>query len=230
MSTEQPPQFLSPQEYEERTGGGAAAAELVHQGLTRRQVLRRGVGGVLGLLGAEAIGGSLAMFYPNLAGQFGSPINLGPKSQFKASLPHEAQIDTQGVFYVPKAKVYIVHLTSATSFLLTGSLLLDLFNSETWIKVTDGTYWLALYQRCVHLGCKVPFRNDCHSFKCPCHGSHYNIDGEYLDGPAPRSLDRFVFSFQNDQIIVDTGKLNHAVERPVDQTRLLSTNDTACSV
>ncbi|HEY7123525.1 MAG TPA: ubiquinol-cytochrome c reductase iron-sulfur subunit [Ktedonobacterales bacterium] len=230
MSNEKPSALLSPQEYEEQTGGGAAAAELAHRGLTRRQVLRRGLGAFLGLVGAEAIAGSLAMFYPNLAGQFGSPINVGPKSQFKASLPHEAELDAQGVFYVAKAKAYIVHLTSATSFLLTGSLLLDLFNAETWVKDTDGTYWLALYQRCVHLGCKVPFRNDCHSFKCPCHGSHYNIDGEYLDGPAPRSLDRFALSFENGQLIVDTGKLNSAVERPVDQTRLISTNGTACSV
>ncbi len=65
-------------------------------------------------------------------------------------------------------------------------------DAQDWVKDSDGTYWLALYQVCVHLGCKVPFRDDCHSFKCPCHGSHYNIDGEYLDGPAPRSLDRFV--------------------------------------
>ena len=65
-------------------------------------------------------------------------------------------------------------------------------DAQDWVKDSDGTYWLALYQVCVHLGCKVPFRDDCNSFKCPCHGSHYNIDGEYLDGPAPRSLDRFV--------------------------------------
>ena len=219
-----------PHEYETRTGGGAEASEHVHQGLTRRQVLRRGVGGVLALFGAEAVAGSLALFYPNLAGQFGSPLDVGPKSQFKASLPHEAAIDAQGVFYVAAAKAYIVHLTATTPLLLQGSILSDLLTAETWVKDTDGTYWLALYQRCVHLGCKVPFRDDCHSFKCPCHGSHYNIDGEYLDGPAPRSLDRFVFSFQSGDVIVDTGKLNHAVERPDTQTRLISTDGTACSV
>ena len=228
MRIETPPP-LSPHAYEERMGGGAEAAEQARQGLTRRHVLRRGIGGVLALIGAEAIAGSLAMFYPNLAGQFGSPISLGPKSQFPASLPQEAAIDSKGVFYVAKAKVYIIHLTATTPFLLHGSVLGDLLAAETWVKESDGTYWLALYQRCVHLGCKVPFRDDCHSFKCPCHGSHYNIDGEYLDGPAPRSLDRFVFSFQGDTLVVDTGKLNHAVERPVAQTRLISNDGTACS-
>ncbi len=221
---------LTPQEYEEQTGGGALFAELSHQGITRRQMLRRSVGGVLTLVGAEAIAGSLAMFYPNLSGQFGSPIDVGPKSLFKASLPHDAAIDSQGVFYVPAAKTYMIHLAADTSFLIQGGLLDDLLGAETWVKDTDGTYWLALYQRCVHLGCKVPFRDDCHSFKCPCHGSHYNVDGEYLDGPAPRSLDRFAFSFQSDHVIVNTGKLNHTVERPETQTRLISTDGTACSV
>lgn len=221
---------LTPQEYEEQTGGGALFAELSHQGITRRQMLRRSVGGVLTLVGAEAIAGSLAMFYPNLSGQFGSPIDVGPKRLFKASLPHDAAIDSQGVFYVPAAKTYMIHLAADTSFLIQGGLLDDLLGAETWVKDTDGTYWLALYQRCVHLGCKVPFRDDCHSFKCPCHGSHYNVDGEYLDGPAPRSLDRFAFSFQSDHVIVNTGKLNHTVERPETQTRLISTDGTACSV
>jgi cytochrome b6-f complex iron-sulfur subunit len=223
-----PPPIL-PHEYEAVTGGGAETSEQIRRGLSRRQVLRRAVGGVLTLMGAEAMAGSLAMFYPNLAGQFGSPIDVGPKSQFKAALPHEATIDSQGVFYVAKAKVYMVHLVAQTPLLLQGSILSDLLDAETWVKDTDGTYWLALYQRCVHLGCKVPFRDDCHSFKCPCHGSHYNVDGEYLDGPAPRSLDRFVFSFQSGNVIVDTGKLNHAVERPDAQTRLISTDGTACS-
>jgi cytochrome b6-f complex iron-sulfur subunit len=218
-----------PHEYEVKTGGGTEAREYAHKGLTRRQILRRGIGGVLSLMGAEAVAGSLAMFYPNLAGQFGSPIDAGPKSRFKAALPHEAAIDSQGVFYNAKAKVYIIHLTAATPLLLQGTILSDLLDSENWVKDADHTYWLALYQRCVHLGCKVPFRDDCHSFKCPCHGSHYNIDGEYLDRPAPRSLDRFVFSFQSDHVIVDTGKLNHAVERPDTQTRLISTDGTACS-
>lgn len=232
MSTETPKKPagpLLPQEYEEATGGGAEAAEMARRGLSRRQVLRRAVGGVLGLFGAEAIAGSLAMFYPNLAGQFGSPIDVGAKSQFKASAPHEAEIDSQGIFYVAAAKAYIVHMTADTSFLLNGSVLGNQLDAESWVKDSDGTYWVALYQKCVHLGCKVPFRDDCHSFKCPCHGSHYNVDGEYLDGPAPRSLDRFDITFQGADLVVNTGKINSAVERPDTQTRLISTDGTACS-
>ena len=91
---------------------------------------------------------------------------------------------------------------------------------EGRVKSDDGTWWAALYQVCVHLGCKVPFRDDCVSFKCPCHGSHYNVDGEYLDGPAPRSLDRFVMTLTDDLVRVDTGKLNQTVQRPDSGTRI----------
>ncbi|HEY7347398.1 MAG TPA: ubiquinol-cytochrome c reductase iron-sulfur subunit [Ktedonobacterales bacterium] len=220
---------LLPQEYEEATGGGAEAAEMARRGLSRRQVLRRAVGGVLGLFAAEATAGSLAMFYPNLAGQFGSPIDVGAKSTFPASAPHEAEIDSKGIFYKASAKAYIVHLAADTGFLLKGTVLGNQLDAESWVKDGDGTYWVALYQKCVHLGCKVPFRDDCHSFKCPCHGSHYNVDGEYLDGPAPRSLDRFEITFEGANVVVNTGKINSAVERPDTQTRLISTDGTACS-
>jgi cytochrome b6-f complex iron-sulfur subunit len=230
MSIETPKKPTLPQEYEVMSGGGAEAAEMARRGLSRRQVLRRAVGGVLGLVGAEAIAGSLAMFYPNLAGQFGSPIDIGPKTQFKASLPHEASIDSQGIFYVASAKAYIMHLSADTSFVLGGSTLANQLDAESWVKDSDGTYWAALYQKCVHLGCKVPFRDDCHSFKCPCHGSHYNVDGEYLDGPAPRSLDRFVVTFTSaGTLVVNTGQINNAVERPDSQTRLISTDGTDCT-
>jgi cytochrome b6-f complex iron-sulfur subunit len=103
-------------------------------------------------------------------------------------------------------------------------------NYETILKDKDGTYWIALYQRCVHLGCTVPYRNDCFSFKCPCHGSRYNTDGEYLDGPAPRSLDRFAFHFQGENVIVDTGTLNNRVPHPDATTRLIPKPPVQCSI
>jgi len=116
--------------------------------------------------------------------------------------------------------------------LLSGTVLKEEQQSEWWIKDSDGSYWIALYQRRVHLGCTVPFRNDCNSFKCPCHGSHYNLDGEYLDGPAPRSLDRFQLSFNSDEVVVNTGILNypsHPVAHPDATTRILAVPSVSCS-
>ncbi|HEX9039156.1 MAG TPA: ubiquinol-cytochrome c reductase iron-sulfur subunit [Ktedonobacterales bacterium] len=222
----------TPQEYEVLSGGGAESAEISRRGLSRRQVLRRAVGLTTGLVALEGVVGALAMFYPNLAGQFGSVITLKAKSAYPAAEQKGLLIDQVGMFYESAAKSYIMHLKpgGSTSFLLSGDSLDNALAADNWVKDSDGTYWAALYQVCVHLGCKVPFRNDCNSFKCPCHGSHYNIDGEYLDGPAPRSLDRFALSFdKNDNLLVDTGKLNQRVERPDVGSRVLAVPGVTCS-
>jgi cytochrome b6-f complex iron-sulfur subunit len=218
----------TPQEYEILTGGGAEAAEIQRKGLTRRQVLRRGVGITLGIAGLEGTFAALTMLYPNLAGGFGAAVTVGAKEKYVASGQREVALDQKGIFYEAKAKSYIMHLTDP-QFLMNGDQLQNFLDSETWTKDDDGTYWLALYQVCVHLGCKVPYRDDCNSFKCPCHGSHYNVDGEYLDGPAPRSLDRFAMSFSGGNVVVDTGKINQHIERPDVTTRMLPVPSAPCA-
>ena len=60
---------------------------------------------------------------------------------------------------------------------------------------------LALYQKCVHLGCTVQwlatfdFQNQTGWFRCPCHQSTYTKAGVRVFGPAPRSLDTFEIQF-----------------------------------
>ncbi|HKS69604.1 MAG TPA: ubiquinol-cytochrome c reductase iron-sulfur subunit [Ktedonobacterales bacterium] len=210
----------TPQEYEVLHGGGAETAEVAKRGISRRQLLRRATLLSLGLVGGVGTFEALTMFYPNLAGQFGSVIQLKAKSNYVAAAQKDFILDQRGVFYEANAKSYIMHLQSP-QFLLSGDALSAQLDAENWVKDSDGTYWLAIYQVCVHLGCKFPFRDDCNSFKCPCHGSHYNVDGEYLDGPAPRSADRFELNFQNDNVMVNTGVLNQHVERPDASTRIL---------
>jgi cytochrome b6-f complex iron-sulfur subunit len=221
---------VTPQQYEVLHGGGSEAAEIAKQKLSRRSFLRRSMLAVWGLSTAAAVAGALDMLYPNLAGQFGSTFDVGKKTAFTAAKPVDFQLNQKGVFYEQIAKTYVVHLSSDTPWLLKGSDLTDELNYEWVVKDSDGTYWIALYQRCVHLGCTVPFRDDCDSFKCPCHGSHYNVDGEYLDGPAPRTLDRFSLSFSGGDVTIDTGALNEKVPRPVDgSTRLIAKPTVQCS-
>jgi cytochrome b6-f complex iron-sulfur subunit len=50
---------------------------------------------------------------------------------------------------------------------------------------------VALYKVCVHLGCLYAWVDSTVRFECPCHGSKYQGDGTYIEGPAPRDLDRF---------------------------------------
>src|SRR5258708_39256649 len=65
---------------------------------------------------------------------------------------------------------------------------------------------VALYQKCVHLGCRVPWCASSQWFECPCHGSQYNRVGEKKGGPAPRGLDRFGLTVSNGTVTVDTSK------------------------
>ena len=228
MITDRPP--LTPQQYEALHGGGAEAAEIARERLSRRRFLRRSVLAVWGLSATAAVGGALFMLYPNLSGQFGSLLTAGAKVSFPAAKPADFMIGQAGVFYYQQAKTYIVHLDKNTEFSLLGTTLGDQLAAESIVKDTDGSFWIGLYQRCVHLGCTVPFRNDCVSFKCPCHGSHYHVTGEYLDGPAPRSLDRFALSFSGENVVIDTGTLNNRVSRPEDTTRLIPVPTVQCSV
>jgi cytochrome b6-f complex iron-sulfur subunit len=64
---------------------------------------------------------------------------------------------------------------------------------------------VALYQKCVHLGCRVPFCATSQWFECGCHGSQYNRVGEKKGGPAPRGLDRFPVEVKGGSVTVDTG-------------------------
>lgn len=220
---------ITPQQYEVLHGGGAEAAEMSKERLSRRRFLRRSMLAVWGLSTTAAVAGSLYMMYPNLAGQFGSDFTVGKKTDFPAAKPGSYKLGQAGVFYEQPAKTYISHLAKDTQFSLTGTNLSDQLDSESFVKDSDGSYWVALYQRCVHLGCTVPFRNDCVSFKCPCHGSHYNVNGEYLDGPAPRSLDRFAMSFKGEDVIVSTGTLNNTVQHPDNTTRIIPVPTVQCS-
>ena len=221
---------ITPQQYEVLHGGGAEAAEIAKQRLSRRRFLRRSMLSVWGVSTVASVAGGLFMLYPNLAGQFGADLPIGKKSEFAAATPDKFTLDQSGVFYRQEAKSYIIHMAPGTSTLLKGQGLTDQLDSESIVKDSDGSYWIALYQRCVHLGCTVPFRDDCASFKCPCHGSHYNVSGEYLDGPAPRSLDRFPLSFQGDTVIVSTAAVwAPAVPRPDDTTRIIPVPTVACA-
>ncbi|MFD0366762.1 FAD-dependent oxidoreductase [Streptomyces sp. NPDC127114] len=48
----------------------------------------------------------------------------------------------------------------------------------------------ALSAVCTHMGCVVAFNNGERTWECPCHGSRFGIDGEVLQGPALRPLER----------------------------------------
>lgn len=72
------------------------------------------------------------------------------------------------------------------------------------VRQDDGGF-LALYQKCTHLGCAVPWEPEAGQFICPCHASAFERDGQVLNPPAPRPLDRFPVTFEDGMVRVDTG-------------------------
>jgi cytochrome b6-f complex iron-sulfur subunit len=84
-----------------------------------------------------------------------------------------------------------------------------------------GPGFLALWWKCPHLGCTVPWRepfvfpdpatgqNKVGWFRCPCHGSTYTEAGVRVFGPAPRSMDHFEVTIDPNtkRISVNTGKV-----------------------
>ena len=70
-------------------------------------------------------------------------------------------------------------------------------------RLEDGGF-LAFWQRCTHLGCTVPWREDEGLFHCPCHSSLFDRKGEVIGGPAPRPLDLFPLRLEEGDLVVDT--------------------------
>lgn len=69
---------------------------------------------------------------------------------------------------------------------------------------------LALYTKCPHLGCTVPWvgpPDSPRAFQCPCHGSMYNYEGERTGGPAPRPMDYMAIEVVDGNVVVNTGDI-----------------------
>ncbi len=154
--------------------------------VSRREFFRRSLLTSLGLFGAQFGAASLAFLWPNLRGGFGSVIELGLTAE---EVSRTIEQDQQPYYY-GAGRFYLVKYDGDAADSLYSGL------------VADGI--MALYQRCVHLGCRVPFCTQSQWFECPCHGSKYNNAGEYRDGPAPRGMDRFKITAEGGTLQVDT--------------------------
>lgn len=67
---------------------------------------------------------------------------------------------------------------------------------------------LALYWKCPHLGCTVPWNQSAGEFHCPCHGSVYDRLGVLIAGPAPRPMDLMTITPDGQgNVTVSTGEI-----------------------
>ena len=172
------------------------------QGMSRRTLLRRSIGGAMALWLTELTAGTLGFLWPNLAGGFGGIVTIGTLSDLKLANSNLPIADGFPA-YVPDARAYIVLIDTNRQQYVPGT---DTTGDGTALNVRP------LYQRCPHLGCRP---NPCQKnfwFECPCHGSRYDRLGIKADGarfgPAPRSMDRFSATVQGDgTLVLNTGKI-----------------------
>jgi cytochrome b6-f complex iron-sulfur subunit len=182
-------------------------------GVTRRKFFNRAVFAIFALFLAQFALAGLAFFWPKLKGGFGAKVNAGSVESLKDEV-------TDGATIVP------VHATAAQAWIVPFPLSELPGSSYEGVPFviaggeSDGVGLMAMWQRCVHLGCKVPECLSSQGFECPCHGSKYNIHGEYDAGPAPRNLDRFAVEVNDaGDLIIDTGTI---VQTPRSKTKTAS--------
>ncbi len=133
-------------------------------------------------------------------------LNLGWKV-LGVGLIVEAGWTTYDILNPPPAKGFggVVDAGSVADYMQEGTVRYFL-NGRFYVTQHQGGL-RALYQKCPHLGCRVPFCDRSGQFECPCHGSIYNVIGEYLAGPAPRGMDRFPVAIKGDRVLVDTSSV-----------------------
>ena len=126
---------------------------------------------------------------------FGEHIDAGPLDRIKQSIASK-----RAPYYVPAARAYvsvfpIEQLADAK----------DGYPDDVRASLDAGV--VVLYQRCTHLGCRVPFCPSSHWFECPCHGAKFDRVGEHRRGPAPRGMDLVSASVRNGHLIIESGSI-----------------------
>lgn len=163
-------------------------------GVTRRKFMIRALvaaflTGMLNFLLA-----SLDFLFPRLRGGLGAKITVGNLDDVRNEIA-----STRSPKFIPDGRFYVMTYEG------------DPKDAEKVLAYklanTPETGLVAMYRKCVHLGCSVPWCPPAKWFECPCHGSKYSINGEYRDGPAPRSLDLFRVEIVGGQIVVDTSSV-----------------------
>jgi cytochrome b6-f complex iron-sulfur subunit len=162
-------------------------------GVTRRQFFNRSIVILMGF-GLSAFGAAvIAFLWPTPKGGFGSKIRVGSVSDTLARI--EA---SDGFLYLAEGRMWITAYPA--SALEKGS---SVYPASMQQGLAAGV--IAMYQKCPHLGCRVPSCGTSQWFECPCHGSQYNQAGEKKGGPAPRGMDHFAMEVAGGVLTVNTG-------------------------
>jgi Rieske Fe-S protein len=159
--------------------------------VTRRRLMDLAANGVGGIAVAAftlpALGFALAPVFKTLPFQWQA---VGPPSDFS---PNN---------YVAKVITLVPGIGEAgnsLAYVRARDPSLDTEPEDRW------NHWIAVSNRCMHLGCPVRWVDAAQRFICPCHGGVYNIRGQVAGGPPVRPLDRFYTRLNSSTGLVELG-------------------------
>jgi cytochrome b6-f complex iron-sulfur subunit len=172
-------------------------------GTTRRQFLHGGLGAVIAFAAVGCTShkkksgarGPSTTIIPDSGSGFGGRIDAGPLDSVRAAIASK-----HAPYYLAEARAYV----SAFPTELAGRAR-HAYPSEAAPQLAAGV--IVLYQRCTHLGCRVPWCGQSQYFECACHGAKFDRVGERRAGPAPRGMDIFAASIEHDHLVIDTGNI-----------------------
>ncbi len=168
-----------------------AQASRMRTDVSRRRFVLGSFWTGLGVSVLGGVGGFLDFFYPRNVKGFGGPVPAGNVKHYPAG--GEPKVFHAGRFW-----------------------LVNLDPAEARPGGSGGGRGLvALWWKCPHLGCMVPWRatfdfegDDGGWYRCPCHGSTYTRAGIRVFGPAPRSMDTMEIEIDGSgNVTVQTGRI-----------------------
>ena len=163
-------------------------------GVNRRQFLNRASVTLMSTSLATFGLACIAFLWPFATPAFGGKVNLGKLDDILSTIRSNS-----GFFYASNARSYVTVYPSEALPKAKG-----VKEYEQLISGMESGV-IAMYQKCPHLGCRVPQCNSSQWFECPCHGSQYNRVGEKKGGPAPRGMSHFAVTVApNGDVVVDT--------------------------
>jgi len=164
-------------------------------GETRRAFLNRATVTLMSASLGGFAAALIAFLWKGAEGGFGSKISVGKIDDVIGQIR-----SARGFLYLPEARSWVTEYPKEAISKAEVA-----YGGQGAVFSGMNAGIVALYQKCPHLGCRVPECSTSQWFECPCHGSQYNRVGEKKGGPAPRGMDRFGVSVNNGVLVIDTG-------------------------
>ncbi len=117
---------------------------------------------------------------------------------------------TSGLALLPAgqalAKKLAVGLDKVPKLKDVGGWLIVKLKGKDVLFVRDGEDSIkAIDPVCTHQKCLVAYNPESKMIECPCHKSHYGLDGRNISGPSPKPLNTYPAKLSKGRIIVDLG-------------------------